>query len=258
MSASLKFTFLGTGTSQGVPVITCQCIVCQSTDKKDKRTRTSLMVQSNTTTIVIDTGPDFRMQMLREKVQDLDAVVFTHGHKDHVAGLDDIRPFNYLLEKTIDVYAEERVQEILKREFSYAFIGHDYPGAPQIKLHTIDETPFIIGDISLIPIRAMHKDLPVLGYRINDFTYITDANFIAESELEKIKGSKVLVLNALRKEPHYSHFSLAQAMEIAHKVQAEQTYFTHISHHLGLHEMVENELPATMALAYDGLAISLT
>lgn len=256
MPTNLQFTFLGTGTSQGVPVITCQCKVCQSTNKKDNRTRTSLLVQSDTTTVVIDTGPDFRMQMLRENVQDLDAVVFTHGHKDHVAGLDDVRPFNYLLEKTIDVYAEERVQEILKREFSYAFVQHDYPGAPQIKLHTIDETPFIIGDIPFIPIRALHKNLPVLGYRIADVTYITDANFIDDENLEKIKGSKILVLNALRKEPHYSHFTLQQAIEIAQKIKAEATYFTHISHHLGLYEKVENELPSTMYLAYDGLKIN--
>lgn len=253
----MKFTFLGTGTSQGVPVITCKCEVCQSSDKRNNRTRTSLLIQSDTTTVVIDTGPDFRTQMLRENVQDLDAVLFTHGHKDHVAGLDDIRPFNYLLEKTIQVYAENSVQEILKREFSYAFVGHDYPGAPQIQLHTIDETPFLIGDIPFIPIRAIHKTLPVLGFRIHDFTYITDANFIADNELEKIKGSKIVVLNALRKEPHYSHFSLPEALKIADEVQAEKAYFTHISHHLGLHEQEENELPKNRYLAYDGLCINL-
>ncbi|HMV14419.1 MAG: MBL fold metallo-hydrolase [Chitinophagales bacterium] len=253
----MKFTFLGTGTSQGVPVITCKCEVCQSSDKRNNRTRTSLLIQSDTTTVVIDTGPDFRTQMLRENVQDLDAVLFTHGHKDHVAGLDDIRPFNYLLEKTIQVYAENSVQEILKREFSYAFVGHDYPGAPQIQLHTIDETPFLIGDIPFIPIRAIHKTLPVLGFRIHDFTYITDANFIADNELEKIKGSKIVVLNALRKEPHYSHFSLPEALKIADEIQAEKAYFTHISHHLGLHEQEENELPKNRYLAYDGLCINL-
>ena len=252
----MKFTFLGTGTSQGVPVITCQCEVCSSTNKKDNRTRTSLFIQSETTSVVIDTGPDFRMQMLREKVKDLDAVLFTHGHKDHVAGLDDIRPFNYLLEKTIDVYAEKQVQEILKREFAYAFEEQQYPGAPQIKLKTIDETPFDIGDIHFVPIRAMHKTLPVLGFRVNDFTYITDANFIADEELEKIKGSKVLVLNALRKETHYSHFNVEQALEIVNKVNPEKAYFTHISHHLGLHEEVEEELPKHVFLAYDGLVIN--
>lgn len=253
----MQYTFLGTGTSQGVPVITCTCEVCLSADKRNNRTRTSLMIQSATTSVVIDTGPDFRAQMLREQVQNLDAVVFTHGHKDHVAGLDDIRPFNYLLGKTIDVYAEERVQDILKKEFSYAFVGHDYPGAPQIRLNTIDETPFAINDISFLPIRVRHKQLPVLGFRVNDFTYITDANFITDDELEKIKGSKVLVLNALRREPHYSHFNLEQAIEIVQKVKPEKAYFTHISHHLGLHEAVEKELPENIFLAYDGLVISL-
>ena len=252
----MKFTFLGTGTSQGVPVITCTCEVCQSADRKDNRTRTSLMIQSETTTVVIDTGPDFRAQMLRENVQDLDAVVFTHGHKDHVAGLDDIRPFNYLLGKTIDVYAEERVQQILKREFSYAFEPQDYLGAPQVNLKTIDETPFMIGDISFTPVRVFHKELPVLGFRVGDFTYITDANFIAEEELQKIKGSKILVLNAWRRETHYSHFNLEQAIEIVNKIKPEQAYFTHISHHLGLHEAVEKELPENVFLAYDGLVIN--
>ncbi|HNE49878.1 MAG: MBL fold metallo-hydrolase [Chitinophagales bacterium] len=253
----MKFTFLGTGTSQGVPVITCNCAVCTSTDVRDNRMRTSLLVQSEKTTLVIDTGPDFRSQMLREKVQDLDAVVYTHGHKDHVAGLDDIRPFNYMKNKTIEVYAEVRVQEVLKREFAYAFQQHHYPGAPQIHLNTISETTFTIGDISLIPIRLMHNELPVLGFRINDFTYITDANFISEQELEKIKGSKILVLNALRREKHFSHFNLDEAIEIANKINPDRAYFTHISHHLGKYKDLEQELPDNMHLAYDGLALEL-
>ena len=251
----MKFTFLGTGTSQGVPVITCKCEVCTSSNSKDNRTRTSLLVQSDATTLVIDTGPDFRSQLLREKVQDLDAVLFTHGHKDHVAGLDDIRPFNYLLKKTIQVYAETRVQETLKREFAYAFEKQEYPGAPQITLNTIDEIPFKIGDIDIVPIRLMHKDLPVLGFRMQDFTYITDANFISKKELEKIKRTKILVLNALRKEKHFSHFNLQEAMEIVEIIKPERAYFTHISHHLGLYETVEKELPANVHLAYDGLQI---
>ncbi len=254
----MKFTFLGTGTSQGVPIITCNCPVCTSADKHDNRTRTSLLIQSATTTVVIDTGPDFRAQLLREKVQDLDAVVFTHGHKDHVAGLDDIRPFNYMLNKTIKVFAELGVQEILKREFAYAFQPQEYPGVPQINLITIDETPFMIGDIPFIPIRAMHKTLPVLGFRIHDFTYITDANFIADTELEKIKGSKILVLNALRRETHYSHFSLSQAIEIAEKINPDNTYFTHISHHMGLYDEVNAALPNGIGLAYDGLRIEIS
>ena len=253
----MKFTFLGTGTSQGVPVITCNCAVCTSTDVRDNRMRTSLLVQSEKTTLVIDTGPDFRSQMLREKVQDLDVVVYTHGHKDHVAGLDDIRPFNYMKNKTIEVYAEVRVQEVLKREFAYAFQQHHYPGAPQIHLNTISETTFTIGDISLIPIRLMHNELPVLGFRINDFTYITDANFISEQELEKIKGSKILVLNALRREKHFSHFNLDEAIEIANKINPDRAYFTHISHHLGKYKDLEQELPDNMHLAYDGLALEL-
>ncbi|MCB0513456.1 MAG: MBL fold metallo-hydrolase [Bacteroidetes bacterium] len=253
----MKFTFLGTGTSQGVPVITCHCKVCQSINKKDKRTRSSLLIQSDKTTIVIDTGPDFRYQMLRTKVEDLDAIVYTHGHKDHVAGLDDIRPFNYRLNKTISVYAESLVQDVLRREFAYIFAENKYPGVPQIDVHTIDEKVFAVQDIHFIPIRAMHKDMPVLGFRVGGFTYITDANFIAESELEKIKGTEVLVLNALRREPHYSHFSLSEAIELAQKIKAKQTYFTHISHHLGLYQEVNQELPENIQLAYDGLTIDL-
>lgn len=251
----MKFTFLGTGTSQGIPVITCDCEVCVSADSKNNRLRTSLMVQSEKTTLVIDTGPDFRMQMLRENVKDLDAVVFTHGHKDHVAGLDDVRPFNYLRNKTIQVYAEISVQETLKREFAYAFMPQDYPGAPQITLNTISEAPFSVGDIDILPVRLLHKDLPVLGFRIQDFTYITDANYISEEALDKIRGTKILVLNALRREKHFSHFSLAEAIDIVKKINPEQAYFTHISHHLGLYEQVEQELPGNMHLAYDGLQI---
>jgi phosphoribosyl 1,2-cyclic phosphate phosphodiesterase len=257
MKHDIKFTFLGTGTSQGVPVITCSCNVCASANARDKRTRTSLLIQSASTAVVIDTGPDFRFQMLREQVKDLDAVVFTHGHKDHVAGLDDIRPFNYLLNKTIDVYAEQAVQEILKSEFSYAFKPQDYPGVPQINLHTIQLDPFNIGDLHFIPIRVLHKNLPVLGFRVNDFTYITDANLIEPEEMEKLKGTRILVLNALRREQHFSHFSLQEAIDIAETIKPEQTYFTHISHHLGLHETVERELPETIHLAYDGLSVSL-
>lgn len=254
----MKFTFLGTGTSQGIPVISCTCKVCTSTNEKDKRTRTSLMMQGNNTTIVIDSGPDFRQQMLREKVQDLDAIVFTHGHKDHVAGLDDIRPYNYIKQKEIQVYANTEVQDVLKREFSYIFADDKYPGVPQIRLHTIDEkNNFNIHQIEFIPIEVIHKNMKVLGFRIHDFTYITDANFIAEEELKKCIGTKILVLNALRHEKHYSHFSLSEAIAIANKIGAEQTYFTHISHHLGLYDDVQATLPNNMHLAYDGLSIEI-
>jgi phosphoribosyl 1,2-cyclic phosphate phosphodiesterase len=254
----MKFTFLGTGTSQGIPVISCACGVCRSIDKKDNRTRTSLLIETEASTIVIDSGPDFRQQMLREKVQDLDAVVFTHGHKDHVAGLDDIRPFNYLKNKTISVFASIEVQTVLKREFAYIFAEEKYPGVPKIELNTIHKNDvFYIKNIPFMPIEVRHKNMEVFGFRINDFTYITDANYISEESLEQCKGSKILVLNALRHEKHYSHFSLSEAIAIAQKIGAEQTYFTHISHHLGLHDEVEKTLPNNMFLAYDGLSITI-
>lgn len=251
------FTFLGTGTSQGVPVIACKCKVCQSHSSNNKRLRTSLMVQSATNNVVIDSGPDFRQQMLREQLQHLNGIVFTHAHKDHTAGLDDIRAFNYVQGKALDVYATPFVQESLKREFHYIFNGPDYPGLPQLKFQTINSSPFSIGDINFIPLKVLHHKLPVLGYRIKDFTYITDANFISSETKNLIKGSKVLVLNALRKEKHISHFNLHEAIDMAIELEAETTYFTHISHQLGLHEQVEAELPKGMHLAYDGLKIEL-
>jgi phosphoribosyl 1,2-cyclic phosphate phosphodiesterase len=251
----LKITFLGTGTSQGVPVITCNCEVCQSDDIRNNRLRVSILIETADKTIVIDSGPDFRYQMLRAKVKDLDAILFTHEHKDHVAGLDDIRPFNYLLHKNIDIYATDRVQEALKREFSYIFSDVKYPGLPQIELHTIDRNPFFIGQTQIIPLAIMHYKLPILGFRIGDFTYITDAKSISEETIEKVRGTKILVVNALQRETHISHFTLKEAVEFASKIEAEQTYFTHISHNLGLHEEVDKELPAGMKLAYDGLTL---
>ena len=254
----MKITFLGTGTSQGVPVIACNCEVCTSTDKKNNRLRTSILIETEDKTIVVDSGPDFRYQLLREKVKDLDAVLFTHEHKDHIAGLDDIRPFNYLLHKVIDVYATERVQTALKREFYYIFAETKYHGLPQINLHTINNgEEFKIGENTIIPFEVMHHLLPITGYRIGDFTYITDAKTIPEASFEKIKGSKILVLNALQHEPHISHFTLNEAMEFSQKVGAEITYLTHISHNLGLHESVEKHLPSNIRLAYDGLKIEL-
>lgn len=251
----MKITFLGTGTSQGIPVITCKCAVCQSEDHRDKRLRVSVLVETEEKTIVIDSGPDFRYQMLRAGVQDLDVILYTHEHKDHVAGLDDIRPFNYLLKKNIDIYATERVQHALKREFSYIFSEVHYPGLPQIDLHTIIDQPFYIGSSEIIPLNIMHYKLPILGYRIGDFTYITDAKTIADETLEKVKGSRFLVVNALQHEEHISHFTLDEAIEFAQKVGAETTYFTHISHNLGLHDVVEKDLPTNIKLAYDGLTI---
>ena len=253
--SDLKITFLGTGTSQGVPVITCNCEVCQSDDHRNNRLRVSILIETVDKTIVIDSGPDFRYQMLRAKVKDLDAILFTHEHKDHVAGLDDIRPFNYLLHKNIDIFATTGVQEALKREFSYIFSDVKYPGLPQIELHTIDKDPFFIGQTEIIPLAIMHYKLPILGFRIGDFTYITDAKTVSYETIEKVRGTKILIINALQRQPHISHFTLDEAIEFAQKIGAEQTYFTHISHNLGLHEVVEKELPAGMKLAYDGLTL---
>lgn len=250
----MKITFLGTGTSQGVPVIGCDCEVCRSESKLDKRLRVSILIETEDKRMVIDSGPDFRYQMLRAKVTDLDAIIFTHEHKDHIAGLDDIRPFNYLRKKIIDVYATNRVQQALKREFSYIFSDKIYPGIPQINLHTIDNEPFYVGNNKIIPIEVMHYKLPVLGFRLGDFTYITDAKMIEDAEIEKIKGSKIVVLNALQKDSHISHFTLDEAVNMAQKIGAETTYLTHISHNMGLHAEVEKQLPANIRLAYDGLS----
>ncbi|MBB6498177.1 MBL fold metallo-hydrolase [Pedobacter cryoconitis] len=253
----MKITFLGTGTSQGIPVICCNCEVCRSDDPKDNRLRVSVLVETGDKTIVIDSGPDFRYQMLRAGVKDLDAIVYTHEHKDHVAGLDDIRPFNYLLQKNIDLYATVRVQEALKREFSYIFAEKVYPGIPQVNMHTIGTESFFIGETELIPLEIMHYKLPILGFRMKDFTYITDAKTIPQHSIDLIKGTKVLVINALQVEPHISHFTLAEAVEFAQEIGAEMTYFTHISHNMGKHADVEKELPANIRLAYDGLVINL-
>mgnify|MGYP003576566172 CR=1 FL=1 len=255
---AMRITFLGTGTSQGVPVIACNCEVCTSSDKRNNRLRTSVLIEAKGKTIVVDSGPDFRYQLLRAQVKDLDAVLFTHEHKDHIAGLDDIRPFNYLLHKVIDVYATERVQAALKREFYYIFADTKYFGLPQINLHTVNNGErFEIGENVITPFEVMHHLLPITGYRIGDFTYITDAKTILPESFEKIKGTKILVINALQNEPHISHFTLNEAVEFAQKVGAETTYLTHISHNLGLHEEVEAKLPSNIRLAYDGLKIEL-
>ena len=248
----MKVTFVGTGTSQGVPVIGCSCAVCTSPNKKDNRLRTSVFVEVDGVKFVIDTGPDFRYQMLRNKINELDAVIFTHSHKDHIAGLDDVRAYNYFQQKAMDVFATEETQNALRREYKYIFDNPDYPGIPQINLHTINgDKPFEIRGVKVIPIRVKHYMMEVLGFRIKDFTYITDANYISSEEIEKIKGSKVLVLNALRLQQHVSHYTLAEAIDIGKKVGAQQTYFTHISHQLGLHDEISRDLPKGMYLAYD-------
>lgn len=254
----MRFTFLGTGTSQGVPVIGCECDVCTSTDPRDNRLRSSLLIQSNTTTIVIDSGPDFRYQLLRAGVKKLDAVVFTHEHKDHVAGMDDVRPFNYQQKRPMEIFATERVQDALKYEYRYVFDESlKYPGIPKINVNTIGQYPFTIGDIELIPIQVYHHKLPVLGFRIGELTYITDASEIPMDERHKILGSKVVVLNALRKESHISHFTLDQATELMLEFAPEKGYFTHISHLLGSHEEISAELPEFIELAHDQLVIEL-
>ncbi|PSL48752.1 phosphoribosyl 1,2-cyclic phosphate phosphodiesterase [Chitinophaga niastensis] len=253
----MKVTFLGTGTSQGVPVIACGCEVCSSSDKKDKRLRSSILIASPAGNIVVDTTPDFRYQMLREKVGHLEAVLITHSHKDHIAGMDDIRAFNFFQKSSIDIFATEFSQNIIMREFAYAFADFKYPGIPEINLKTISDGPFQINGLTITPIQVMHYKMPVMGFRVHDFTYITDANFIAPEEKEKIRGSKVLVLNALRKEKHISHFTLEEAIALGKELEVPNVYFTHISHQLGLHEEVTKELPNGMALAHDGLTIEI-
>jgi len=255
---SVTITFLGTGTSQGVPVIACNCPVCLSTDKKDKRLRSSILIEVAGKVLIVDTGPDFRYQMLREKVAHLDAVLFTHEHKDHIAGLDDIRAFNFKQRAAIPVYASERVIRALEREFFYIFSDFAYPGIPQIHVHAITNDAFTIeGDIEIQPIEVQHFKLPVMGFRIDDFTYITDAKTVSESEFKKIAGTRILVINALQRENHISHFTLSEAIAFAQKAGAQQTYFTHISHRLGFHSDVSEELPDGISLAYDGLKITL-
>jgi phosphoribosyl 1,2-cyclic phosphate phosphodiesterase len=254
---ALNINFLGTGTSSGVPMIGCHCEVCISQDPKDNRLRSSILVSSETTRFVIDTTPDFRYQMLRSKTERLDAVVFTHPHKDHIAGLDDIRAFNHFSKKPIDIYAGANTEQAIRRDFYYAFTETRYPGVPDLNIIGIDRDPFMVGDIKLQPIHVAHHNMAVLGFRMGDFTYITDANYIEPQEQEKIKGSKVLVINALRKEKHLSHYTLSEAIELATSLEIPRVYLTHISHQMGVHTVVSDELPANISLAYDGLQITL-
>lgn len=254
----MKVVFLGTGTSQGIPVIGSNHPVCLSKDERDKRLRTSVYIEVDGQNLVIDTGPDFRQQMLAANVQHVDAILYTHEHSDHVAGFDDIRPLNFRQKTDMPVYADQRVCAALKRSFPYAFVTENkYPGAPGAILNEIKNKSFKIQELEVTPIEVLHMKMPVFGYRIHDFTYITDASYISDQELEKIKGSKVLVLNALRNEKHYSHFNLEEALEIVEKIQPKKAYFVHISHHLGFHAEVSKSLPANVELAYDGLEIKI-
>jgi phosphoribosyl 1,2-cyclic phosphate phosphodiesterase len=254
----MKITFFGTGTSQGVPVIGCKCVACTSIDSKDKRLRTSALIEVCGKKILIDAGPDFRQQLLRAGISSLDAILLTHEHKDHTGGLDDVRALNYISGKPVEIYAENRVLRSIRSEYPYAFADNPYPGVPEMNLNAIDEdTPFMIEDIEIVPVRVLHHKLPVLGFRIADLVYITDANRIDSAGMEKIHGCKVLVINALRKEQHLSHFTLSQALEVARASEAGQTYLTHISHQMGLHEELIKELPDSVRPAYDCLTLEI-
>ncbi len=253
----IQVRFLGTGTSQGIPMIACSCEVCSSEDPRDQRLRVSMHIEVDGKSFIIDTGPDFRQQILRAGIRHVDAVLFTHEHKDHTAGLDDIRGFNFAQQTAIPLYARQQVINQLKREFAYAFGENKYPGVPEIDVYEIDDKPFIVEGIEVIPILVKHYFLDVLGFRFGDFTYITDANFIADDELAKVKGTKVLVINALRKTKHISHFTLDEALEVIEKIQPERAYITHISHMMGLHAEVQRELPPNVFLAHDDLRLTI-
>jgi phosphoribosyl 1,2-cyclic phosphate phosphodiesterase len=252
----VKITFLGTGTSQGVPVIACECHTCISEDQKDKRLRTSLMLQTADTTIVFDAGPDFRQQMLREYVSKLDAIILTHEHKDHIAGMDDVRAFNFKSQDAIDIYAEEEVQEAVKREYKYVF-ENKYPGIPKMRLNLIPGFGFNIKGLNIIPVRVRHKELDIYGFRIGTFAYITDADYIPESSMEKLIGVKYLVINALRKQKHPSHFNLSEAIDHIRKISPKRAYLTHISHQMGRYKEVSEELPPGVLFAYDGMTFEI-
>lgn len=253
----MKVTLLGTGTSLGVPIIACQCPVCCSTDPRDKRLRSSALVEVGDYTFVIDTGPDFRTQMLRAGVQKIDGVLFTHEHFDHMAGLDDIRAFNLHSKSSIHLYAEKRVLKTIRQGLAYAFGENKYPGTPEIELNEITMEPFSINGVTIIPIRVWHHKMPVMGFRIGDFAYITDAKSIRDEELEKLKGVGVMVINGLRHTPHIAHFSLSEAKEVIEKVKPGQAIITHISHNLGMHAEESQKLPQGIVLGYDGMEINL-
>lgn len=253
----MKIIFLGTGTSQGVPVIACNCDVCTSIDYKDNRLRSSVYVETDRVKLIIDTGPDFRQQVLRERITELDAILFTHAHKDHTAGMDDIRGFNFHQRKDMPVFGTRMVLDQLKKEFAYVFAEKKYPGIPQVRINEIENKPFVVQDEVIQPVEVMHHKLPVFGFRIGDFSYVTDANYISEEERTKLRGSKVLVINGLQKEPHISHFTLQEALDLIDDLKPQQAYITHISHRLGTHAAITKELPDGVALAHDGLKVTI-
>jgi len=252
----MKLIFLGTGTSTGIPLIGCHCEVCISKDPKDNRTRTSVYIEADGVRLVIDTGPDFRQQLLREQIEDIDAIVYTHPHKDHISGLDEIRPINHLKHKVIDVFANQLTINRLKREYEYIF-ENNYPGVPQIALHLIEESQFQIGDLKIQTIHALHGKMPVLGFLIHESAYVTDINFMSEAEMEKIKGIGTLVINALHHQEHYSHFNLQQALDFIEKINPRRTFLIHMSHKMGLYAQVEATLPPNVFLSYDGLQLDI-
>lgn len=251
-----KLTFLGTGTSQGVPVVSCKCHVCTSGDNRDKRLRSSAMVEKDGVRMIIDAGPDFRQQMLREEVAHIDAILLTHEHKDHIGGIDDVRAFNYTQRSAIDIYATERVQQAVRKDFDYAFGEDKYPGAPEINLITIEpDRPFEVKGVEVVPIFGRHYMIPVLGFRIGGIAYLTDFNFISDEEIGKIEGVEILVINALRKEQHISHFTLAEALEVSKRVRPGRTYLTHLSHQMGRYTEECGNLPENTFIACDGLSV---
>jgi len=253
----VKLTFLGTGTSQGVPVVACQCAVCLSENPKDKRLRASVMIETEGQCLVVDAGPDFRQQMLTHQVRHLNGILITHEHVDHIFGLDDIRAFNWVQKQATDIYAEERVQIAIRRIFDYVFSTWKYPGIPQMHLHLIENSSFMINDLEIIPVRGYHYKLPVFGFRFGKIAYVTDVNHLEDAEIEKLQGLDVLVLNALRKEDHISHYSLNQALEVIAEVKPGKAYLTHLSHQMGFYDEVQAELPENVFLAYDGLEITI-
>jgi phosphoribosyl 1,2-cyclic phosphate phosphodiesterase len=251
----VKLTFLGTGTSQGVPVVACHCPVCGSDNSKDKRLRASVMIETENLCLVIDAGPDFRQQMLQHRIRHLNGILITHEHVDHIFGLDDIRAFNWAQKQSTDIYAEERVQIAIRRIFDYVFATYKYPGIPQMHLHLIENKPFMINNLEVIPIRGYHCNLPVFGFRFGKIGYVTDVNSLEDAEIDKLRGLDVLVLNALRKEEHISHYNLSQALEIIAELKPRKAYLTHMSHQMGFHDEVQKELPENVLLSYDGLKI---